>query len=326
MAFRHLIIGGGSIGKRHLRNLYFLGEHELYCLRRNPDPQFEKEFHCKVITKKEEAFLIKPDVVFVCNPTSLHSEALALAYETGAKVFMEKPLTHDKESLENIKKLPIYNKVFFIGFMLRYHPLVKIIKEKLEEEVIGKVFSTRFSFGSYLPFWHPWEDHRTGYAGRKDLGGGVINTISHELDLMLYFFGEPSAVVAAKMNIGHLDIDVEELSEAIFKYQWGFATLHLDYLQKDYDRQIIILGTEGKITWNWNEHKIIIEKHKSDKQIIEKKLDDVNQLYVDELKDFLELIRSGQTKHPLDFDYAIKNCEWILKMHKSSEKSELWEE
>lgn len=322
---KHLVIGGGSIGKRHLNNLYSLGETELFCFRRSCDKDFEAEYHCKVVTSYDEIKLIKPDVLYVCNPTSLHHRGLSWAQDLGAHVFMEKPLTHDEHLLKEVLQQWKQQRVFFIGFVMRYHPFVNVIKEKLNDRVIGDIYSCRFEFGSYLPNWHPWENYKEGYAARKSLGGGVINTITHELDLMLYLFGNPESVIAAKVNLDHLKIDVEELAEAIFAYHWGLATLHLDFLQKDYDRQIKILGTEGKIIWNWNENTISIDVHKELKETIELEDTDFNQYYIDELKDFFELIRLNKIQHSLDFDYSITNTQWMLAMHKSAETQKTWE-
>lgn len=322
---KHLIIGGGSIGKRHLSNLYKIEERELYCYKRTYNEKFESDYHCKVIDNIDDAIQLKPDIIYICNPTSLHHEGLILAQDLGAHLFMEKPLTNDESNLQEIIRRWDKQRVFFIGFVLRYHPLLKTIKEKLREKVIGAVFSARFEFGSYLPNWHPEENYKEGYAAIESLGGGVINTITHELDLMLYLFGNPNSVTAAKVNLNHLDIDVEELAESIFRYPWGFATLHLDFLQKEYDRQIKIIGTEGKITWNWQENQVVIERVNQPKEVINFKIDDFNELYIDELKDFFELIQLNQIHHPLDFDYSITNTQWMLAIHKSAETQKAWE-
>ena len=267
---------------------------------------------------------IKPDIVYVCNPTSLHHEGLAWAQESGAHVFMEKPLTHQEQFLNSILQEWKNDRVFFIGFVLRYHPLIGILKEKLDQKLIGEVFSARFEFGSYLPEWHPGEKAWEGYAGIKSLGGGVINTVTHELDLMIYLFGYPQAVIAAKANHNYLNIDVEEIAEAIFSYPWGLASLHLDFIQRNYERSIKILGLNGRIILNFPENKIIIEKYNKPLETLEKKIE-INQLYIDELKDFLELVRSNQTEHSLNFNYAIANTYWMLLMHKSAEKDVKWE-
>jgi len=322
---KHLVIGGGSIGKRHLNNLYKVGERDLYCYRRTHSEDFETEFNCIVISSYEEVKLLKPDILYICTPTSLHHEGLFWAQNLGAHLFMEKPLTDNELIMHEMLQQWDNQHVFFIGFVMRYHPLVKIIKEKLDKKVIGEVFSARFEFGSYLPNWHPWENYKEGYAAIKSLGGGVINTITHELDLILYLFGNPTSVLAAKANLGHLQIDVEELAESIFRFPWGFATLHLDYLQKDYDRQIKILGTEGKIIWNWRDNELIIQRHNEPTEVIELKVEDFNQLYIDELTDFFELIRLNKIQHPLDFEYANNNTRWMLEIHKSAETQKTWE-
>ena len=99
--------------------------------------------------------------------------------------------------------------------MLRFHPAIKLIHELLKQQIIGSVFNGRFEFGSFLPSWHPYEDYKLSYASVANLGGGVINTISHDLDLVLYLFGEPISVKSVKQNVGFLDIEVEEQSETI---------------------------------------------------------------------------------------------------------------
>lgn len=322
---KHLVLGGGSIGKRHLRNLYAIGQQDLFCLKRSMDTSFEKEFHCEVICSEEKALKLKPDIIYVCTPTSLHESAIVLADKIGAHVFMEKPLTHTEASLNRLFNRSTPNQVFFIGFMLRYHPLVKRIKELLKEKTIGNVYSARFEFGSFLPYWHPWEDHRKSYAGRKDQGGGVVNTITHELDLILHLFGEPIAVSAITKNLGILNIDVEEVVEAIFEYDNALVNLHLDFVQKDYDRQIRILGTEGKICWNWHSNEIVIDKHKATIESIRMKAFDVNQLYIDELKDFIDIVKGINTKNALNFNYSLINTKWMLAMHHSSKNGKKWE-
>ena len=320
---RFLIIGGGSIGKRHIKNLQSLNYSEISCLKRTKDKNFEKETGVKSITSFAE--LTGPtDAVFVCTPTSLHANGIEIAKNLDAAIFMEKPLIQSKEELDKIRNLMKgYNKVFFIGFMLRYHPLVKKIKSIIDSNVLGDVYNARFEFGSYLPSWHPWEDYKTGYAAKKKLGGGVINTITHELDLVQYYFGNPVSLFCDSKNLNKLGIEVEEMAETIFDYNDKMVTLHLDYLQKDYDRNIKVLCEDGKIIWNWHDNKVLVKKHKRD--VIEHGVlsdFDVNQLYIDELKDFIDIIETSKLDHPLNFNHAASNTELLLQMHQSSLKGE----
>jgi len=316
---KFLIIGGGSIGQRHLKNLYSLGYEGLYCFKRAHSAQFEEKFHCKVITEISEAEQLMPDAILICNPTALHCDWIEIAAQIGAHLFVEKPLTHSEENLNKIKSSWKEDKVFFMGFMLRYHPLVKKIKGLLEDGKIGKIYSARLEFGSWLPYWHPWEDYKTSYASRKELGGGVVNTITHELDLAQYFFGTPDKLKSVKANFKILDIDVEELAESILVYADKLVSLHVDYLQKDYDRNIKVLGTEGKIVWDWHTNVVKVSLHKSLEEHYRLENFDVNQLYLDELQEFIAYIDNHTLHHDLDFNHAITNSQLMLDIHRAAD-------
>ncbi|MEO8567741.1 MAG: Gfo/Idh/MocA family oxidoreductase [Ginsengibacter sp.] len=320
---RFLIIGGGSIGKRHIQNLKNLGFTDIFCLKRKTDTEFAGENKVKVITDISELENTSIDAVIVCTPTSLHNEGLKIAAELKASVFMEKPLIHNHKGLIEAKKiLNGFQQPFFIGFMLRFHPLVQKIASLLRDKYLGEVYSARFEFGSYLPYWHPWEDYRDSYASQKQLGGGVINTITHELDLIQYYFGDPLNMNCTKANLNRLHIEVEEIAEAVFDYENKIITLHIDFLQKDYDRRIRILCDEGSIEWNWHENKIVVKHHKKEAEYYPLDNFDVNQLYIDELKQFIQIIKNKTLHHPLDFDHAEKNTSLMLNMHEASEQKQ----
>lgn len=315
-----LVLGGGSIGRRHIANLKRLEQNDVFCLKREWDLSFEREHQVRVITSIDELEGERIDAVMVCTPTSMHVEGMKIAQKFSAAVFMEKPLTHTAEGLNQATRIGTHGmNTFFIGFMLRYHPLVIELKRLLDARVLGTVYSARFEFGSYLPYWHPWEDHRMSYASRSALGGGVINTITHELDLIQFFFGQPHSVMASAANFSHLDIETEELAEVILDYPDKIVSLHLDYLQKDYDRNIKILCSDGKLMWNWHENKILIIRHKSHPEVVNLQSGfEVNDLYVSELRDFIYLAENKIRHHPLDWTHAVSNTITMLAIHESA--------
>lgn len=319
-ALTFLILGGGSIGTRHIRNLQKLGYTDIYCLKRKADQEFAATNQVQVITSVEELEGKPVHAVFVCTPTSLHNQGMSIAKTLNAAVFMEKPLIHDATGLEEAQQVQASGSAFFIGFMLRYHPLVKQLKTLVEGNEIGQVYSARFSFGSYLPNWHPWEDHKEGYAARKSLGGGVINTITHELDLVQYLFGKPKSIVASKANLNKLQIEVEELAEAILEYDDKLVSLHLDYLQKEYDRNITILGDEGWIRWNWHDQQLTAKRVGEEIKTFSLPDFDVNNLYLDELTDFIRILEQKEINHPLNFEHAVLNTQLMLAIHQAADE------
>jgi len=317
---KHLIIGCGSIGRRHLRNLQALGERDIHCLRRAPDLEFARVHQVNVITSPEAGLALQPDAVYVCTPTSLHLDGLKLAVAARAHVLMEKPFVPTRADLTIARSLLAgHERVFFIGYMLRYHAMLGQLRDIAASSTVGKIFSARFEFGSYLPNWHPEEDYRSSYAARVSMGGGVLNTISHELDLIQSFFGDPTEVYGIKKNFGRLGIEAEEVCEAAFGYPDKLVTCHLDYLQKDYDRTVRVIGESGTAAWDWATNRILVrEQQKPAREILPQEKFDVNQLYVDELKDFLALARAGQARHALDAAHALRNTELLLAVHEAA--------
>ena len=187
-----LIIGGGSIGKRHVRNLLELGEKNICIVEVNPQRAEEvaREFSVKTFSSLDEAFATeKFDCVFVCSPTIYHLEQVKKCVEYGADIFIEKPVSHNLEGVEGLQKIIQEKKLItLVGSNWKFYPLFQKMKEILESGRLGKVLSARCEFGQYLPDWHPWEDYRKGYSANKKLGGGVLLD-SHEFDL-----GHPSTI------------------------------------------------------------------------------------------------------------------------------------
>lgn len=223
-----LIVGQGSIGQRHLRNIEkFFPNFEIILLRKKYyTPKLNK--NNKVIGNKKKdnkystfsnykkALDQNPNAVFICNPTSLHIDYAIEAAKRSINIFVEKPLSHNKNKIKILKNLISKNKIIFmIGFQFRFHPLIKYIKKLLLNNKLGKLIGANIYSGEYLPNFHKYEDYRKSYAANKRLGGGVVLSVIHEIDLCVYFFGKPTSVFSVGGKSSNLDIDVEDYSNSI---------------------------------------------------------------------------------------------------------------
>ena len=85
----------------------------------------------------------------------------------------------------------------------------------LSNNTLGKVMYVRGEFSEYLPDFHPYEDYRISYASKKNLGGGVLLTQIHELDLILSLFGKPKKIYSFCDKTSNLEIDVEDSVDAL---------------------------------------------------------------------------------------------------------------
>lgn len=320
-----LIIGGGSIGKRHLRNLRALGETDILVVEVNPERATEiaKEFSVMTYPSLEAAFeQNKFSIAVVASPSVYHLEQALFCAEKNCHLFVEKPLSHSYDGVDNLIKLVNEKKlVTMVGSNWKFYPSFQKIKELLEAKKIGRVLSARCQFGQYLPDWHPWEDYRRGYSANKKLGGGVLLD-SHEFDYLTWFMDEPVKKIACLADkVSGLDIDTEDAVEVIMQFASGaIAELHFDYLQRFYRRNFEFFGEIGTISWDVREKKVLLES--KEKGIEEYPLEasyDINTMYIEQMKYFLACVRKGeQTMTPVE--YGAKVLRLIVAAKESAEK------
>jgi predicted dehydrogenase len=214
-----------------------------------------------------------------------------------------------------------------MGCNLRFHPCIKKIRDLILKKKIGNVISARVENGSYLPDWHPKEDYRSSYAARKDLGGGVLLTMIHELDYLIWFFGRAKDVFSITGKFSDLKISADDFSAMLIKFRNKvIAEIHLDYFQRSKIRSCKIIGTKGIIYWNSDNESVRLYNNRTKKWTVVMKLRnfDINCTYVDEISYFLKCISlKKQTMNPvsqgartLDVALAIKKSSQIKRMVK----------
>lgn len=310
-----VVVGYGSIGRRHIGNLAKIGiDAKVYCFRRSNSSIVEFPY-VVILTKVEQVRVLNPDVILVCNPSHLHLDWIELAVDLKSHIFVEKPMVTTVKDLNRAKYYSnsFNDRVFFIGFMLRYHMGILELKNHLISGKIGSPYHARLEFGGYLPSW-PYEDYKQSYAARKEMGGGVIFTISHELDIAQHLFGYDAELTVIKSSTNLLDITGEEMAELVLNYKDKQVSIHLDFLQRDYHRTIRIVGDKGSLIWDWNEGTVTLKRLGEKAETVFEETDfDVNQLYLDELRDFFNLIESKRYSHALNIDHAIKNTELLVR-------------
>lgn len=247
---RILIVGCGSIGRRHARNLKDLGATELLLFDRNKEraEMLEHELGAKSFEDSEQAYEQQPQLALICAPTSLHLALARQALERNCHLFVEKPLSDSTTgAAELAEAAKLRGRVLFAGYNFRFDEVMRQVHEWLGEGRIGRVTSARLHFGSYLPWRHPWEDYRNGYGARRELGGGVILDAVHELDMAIWFFGLPERVHCVGGKYSDLQMDAEDTAEMTLSYSDKVVSVHVDYVQRPAVRWCEIIGTRGQI-------------------------------------------------------------------------------
>lgn len=292
---KFLIAGFGSIGRRHLNNIRSLGYSDIALYRTHHSTIADESIKdIPVETDINKALAGKPDAVIISNPTAKHLDVAIPAAESGCHLFLEKPIFNNYDGIDDLKKaIKIGGGKVFVGYQFRFHPGIQKIKEILDKGFFGKPLSARCEWGEYLPGWHPWEDYRKSYSARKDLGGGVVLTLSHPIDYLRWLFGDVKYLWAMTGNLSDLELEVEDFAEIGMNFNNGcVASLHLDYYRRPSVHSLNIVFEEGVLKWNNESGDVIIERVDGTIEEYYKIPGDFerNQLFINEMKHFIDVI------------------------------------
>jgi predicted dehydrogenase len=301
---RGLVVGLGSIGRRHARNWAALELGPLGVCRQLGAPQPEPlGVEAQEYRDLDQALADEqPDIVIVANPTSLHVETAREALQAGAHVLVEKPIGHTLAGVHELIELAENKrKHVLVGYNLRFHPGLQRVRELLSANAVGRVVSARAEAGEYLPDWHPWEDYTKGYAARRDLGGGALLTLSHELDSLCWLLGAPRRVLAVVSHASSLEFDADDVAELVLQFVQGHtASVHVDYVRRPPKRALEIVGEEGVLRWEYDAN-VVRQYTPITRQWRVEEGDPKfqrNDTYVTELRHFVACVR-GEIERPL---------------------------
>ncbi len=316
-----LVIGRGSIGKKHVKTLRHLARRYQLAVRVfNPAHRGVAYYAELRWTLKR----LKIDAALVCNPTSLHVKTALVCLRAGAHVFLEKPLAarFDARAFGALKRLVKgKHRTLMLGYDMRFNPWVKKLKELVDREVIGDIWGARVMAGQYLSDWRPGTDYRKGYGAKRVLGGGVLLDLSHELDYLHWLLPKRiKRVDARKLHTGRLAIETEDIASIIFEYaDHSTAQVHLDYLTVPYRRSLELYGEKGTILWDDNAHELRLYTRRTGawkKLPVSARAATGDAVFAKELSHFFDCIRSKRT--PLN---SLEGGVYVMRMAEAASKS-----
>ncbi len=324
---RFLVVGTGSIGQRHCRNLAELG-HEVVAW--DADVARVAEIATtpgvRVTPSLLHGLAETPHGVLVCTPPSSHLDLARSAVRGGADVFVEKPLAHTADGVEALlSEAKRLGRLIMVGFNLRFLPSLGRAKQHVDGGRVGKVLSVRAECGSYLPDWRPGRDYRANYAVRAEEGGGILLDAIHELDYVGWFFGQAAEVFCAAEHASGLAGNTEDLAELLIRFESGvLAQLHLDYVQRRARRNLQVIGDGATLHWDYPGHSVSIEVPSGDstKEEFGEREGDPNRMYVEEIAHFARCVER-RAAPPVDGREALRSLR-LVEAAKESANEGRW--
>jgi predicted dehydrogenase len=240
-----LVVGLGSIGQRHARLLGELPELQIdvcdastAAIERLGTAGVHEVYH-----SFDEALKAKPDVVFLCTPTSYHIEQVVVALEHGCHVFCEKPLTNSLTAGKDLLRLMQDSSLHVnVGFHLHFHKGLVALKKQIEEGLIGEIVQLDARVGTYITL----KNSVTRY--QADQKGSLFGDYTHQFDLLYWLTGKkPEKMLILAAERGGMELSSDpNVADILFRFADPFqAHIHLNYIQMPQRHNYEITGTKG---------------------------------------------------------------------------------
>ena len=242
-----LIVGCGSIGKRHARVLQSMDVGDIRACDIKSEARklmAEQTPSVNLYDSFEAGLEDHPDAVFICTEPSLHIPMAIQAIEAGCHVMCEKPLSDSDKGIDDLIKLAEQTrKKVMVGLCFRYHEGIVKAYDYVCSGRIGRLVSIRALMGEHLPSVRP--DYRELFTARYN---GAFDLI-HDLDLALWMADQPVKKVYGVFG-SYCDIGIQapDLVELLIEFENKcVASVHLDFFQRPRRRQLELICTEGVI-------------------------------------------------------------------------------
>jgi predicted dehydrogenase len=256
MEMRFGVIGLGSMGKRRVRCLKYLGYTSIvgFDPREDRAKEAKQKYGIECTTNLED--FLKQNLGFwiISTPPDIHHIYMRIAAEKGIPCFIEASVIdtgmEDFIRLTNKKKNGFYPSCTFL-----FHPAIQLIKKLIGQEKIGQITNVLYHSGQYLPDWHTYEKVSDYYVSKKETGG-AREIVPFELTWLTKIFGFPEKIAGFyKKTIDIPGADsIEDTYNILASYPKMILNLSVDVVSRYATRKILINGELGQITWNWEDN------------------------------------------------------------------------
>ena len=323
-----LIIGQGSMGKRRVRCLLANGvvAHDICVYDTLADRLAESAERYGVRTADSIALLLDSPAlraVFVSVPGALHLDYCLAAARAGKHWFCEVPLALGLHGLDELFARTRQGLVGAPGCQVLFHPLAQALRAWSQAPTTGRILGGSYSFGSYLPDWHRYEDYRGFYASSQALGGGNLDVIAQELVWLRWIVGQPlSAVTCRQSKVGPLELAgaTPDHQELIVEFASGMMfSMHFDLNDRTHERWLRLTTESSTAKWSTLEPLIRLYDAASGRWSEERLPDNFEHetVYHMEVAQFLRSIDGGDP-WPVELETAREIVALLLAMQLSS--------
>lgn len=248
---RVAVIGGGNMGKNHLRTfanmegVSIVGLADINPKAKALADQYEVDYFSDYVSMLEET---KPDAVSVVVPTSLHHKVGLDVISRGINCLLEKPIANTIDEANDIIEAAKRHKIVLaIGHIERFNPMVQKLRQIIKNGEIGDVTSVIARRVGGFPAAEPKTDV-------------VIDLAVHDIDVISYLLDRQPHQVHGH---GSKTLHSSEMDSAELLLDYGGASgfVQANWITPVKVRSIAVTGTKGYVEGNYITQEVTYYKH-----------------------------------------------------------------
>lgn len=320
---KFLIVGLGSMGKRRIRCLKKLGYEDIVCfdLREDRRKETEEKYDIRTIDDIKSLNFGEISAIIISTPPDKHNEYMGLAIKEKKPAFVEASVI--LEGLEGLNNLAKKKRVFIApSCTMKFHPVIKDIKNVIESKKYGKVTNFSYHSGQYLLDWHPWESVKDFYVSEKETGA-AREIVPFELTWIVDILGFPKNIIGFYGKTMDVGADINDTYVILLNFNETYGNLTVDVTSRCATRSLILNMESGQIVWRWDENVVklydalnqrwIYYHYPQGQTVKGYNRNIIEDMYVDELKSFVNAVK-GKEKFPNSLDEDIKVLKLLQKV------------
>jgi predicted dehydrogenase len=258
-----LVVGGGSIGERHLRCFQQTGCSVALCetnakRREELTERYKLE---RTYDSLAEAAKSNWYGVVICTPAHLHVDHVAIAAGSTSALLIEKPLCTQLDDVERLRNVT-GGKIVQVAYVLRHHPATQHVRQLVGEGVIGPVHEVTVAAGQHFPTFRP--AYRDIYYRSHETGGGAIqDAATHHFDLIQHLAGPLDWLFCDAAHQELADVEVEDTVHVVGRAGGGrtLVSLALNQFMAPNETQVQLNGSRGSLAIRFHEHRAGLYLH-----------------------------------------------------------------
>ncbi|WP_348688048.1 Gfo/Idh/MocA family protein [Aeromonas bestiarum] len=318
----YAVVGMGSIAKRHLANLRLLHPDSIIYAVSASNRNADLPTHADAVISLSQLLQEKPVYTIIASPAPHHILAAELLLKNGISTLIEKPLADTAENCE--KLLSVLNYIqpvnVFVGYCLRFLPSAQIVRSYLRDGLLGEVYNVESNVGQFLPGWRTDKNYKDSVSAKKELGGGALLELSHELDYLFWFFGNLELQHSWLRTTNELGLDVEEIANLVLTTTSGiYISVHLDFLQKSTQRKCEFIGEKGRLVWDLITNTVTLHHGEGIDVIYSEPGYDKNRMYLDMLQAFENVKTDGMSNLA-----TVESSSKVVRLIEDAKRSNKW--